>query len=237
MMSEEYKARVLYVEDDPTLGFITKENLEREGYFVDLIPDGKEGWKQFQKSEYDICILDVMLPGIDGFTLAGKIRDINKEVPIIFLTAKTLQEDKIEGLLAGADDYMLKPFSLRELELRMQIFLRRTGVKGFRKGKPETLIPVGILQLDFDNLQLKGENYEMKLTLREAELLKFFCENEGRVISREEILNSVWGEHNYFFGRSLDVFISRLRKYLKPDETLKIDNRHGIGFEFRVLKR
>jgi DNA-binding response OmpR family regulator len=234
-MTKAMNGRVLYVEDDPTLGFITKENLEREGYLVELVDDGVKGLDVFNQVSFDICILDVMLPGMDGFTLARKIRAVNKDIPIIFLTAKTLQEDKIEGLLTGADDYIVKPFSMRELELRMQIFLRRTGNQTINTEKVEEPLKVGRFQLDFNKLLLLGDDRkEVKLTLREAELLRFFCQNKDRVIAREEILTSVWGEHNYFFGRSLDVFISRLRKYLKADPGISIENRHGIGFEFRA---
>jgi DNA-binding response OmpR family regulator len=178
-----------------------------------------------------------MLPGMDGFELARKIREVNRQVPVIFLTAKTLQEDKIEGLMTGADDYIVKPFSLRELELRMGIFLRRAGFGGAKEQAKKQGIPIGNVCLDFDNLLLIDDAKEIQLTLREAELLRYFCENEGRVLEREEILKSVWGENNYFFGRSLDVFISRLRKYLQSDPGIRIENRHGIGFVFKVQQK
>jgi DNA-binding response OmpR family regulator len=232
-MSEDIK--ILYVEDDETLGYITQENLERKGYEVIWAQDGEEGWKSFTGDTFHICILDVMLPILDGFSLAKKIREADVNIPIIFVTAKTLQEDKIEGLMLGADDYIVKPFSLQELMLKIEIFLRRSNAVPYNGMNQEETLMIGAYKLDFNNLVLTDKfSKEYKLTLREAELLKFFNTNKEKLVTREQILEAVWGENDYFFGRSLDVFISRLRKYLKNDPGIIIENRHGVGFIFKV---
>jgi DNA-binding response OmpR family regulator len=226
------KKRILYVEDDETLGFITTENLERKGYEVFLSQDGESALKLFIAGSFDICLLDVMLPRLDGFTLARMIRQENEEVPIIFISAKSLPEDKIAGLLLGADDYIVKPFNIEELTLKIEIFLKRSQVN---KSSGETgLEQIGRCTLDTARLQLVCNEQMRKLTYREAELILFFSQNRNRLISREEILESVWGGNDYFAGRSLDVFISRLRKYFKDDPGVKIENRHGLGYIFEV---
>ena len=225
------KPRILYAEDDPTLRFITKENLERKGYLVLECEDGKQGLECFKTQSPDLCILDVMMPGVDGFTLARRIRERDQNIPILFVTAKTMKEDRIEGLILGADDYIVKPFSVEELILKIEVFLRRSGhstdtVSG-------NALAIGKLKLDIENLVLISPSGDQVLTHREAELLSFFIRNKNKLLSREFILESLWGENDYFLGRSLDVFISKLRKYLKADQSLRIENRHGIGF---VLK-
>ncbi len=223
-------AKILYVEDDENLGFVTKDNLEEEGFEIFHYSDGKEAFKNFKKEKYDLCLLDVMLPELDGFSLAEKIREQNQHIPIIFLTAKTLQEDKIEGLKIGGDDYITKPFSIEELALRMKVFLKRNTISDSDKEKDT--YSIGKYTFSFSQLMLDSDDGEQKLTHREAEVLKFLCDRQNSVIKREEILTQVWGRDDYFLGRSLDVFITRLRKMLAPDESLKIENVHGVGFRF-----
>ena len=222
------KPRILYAEDDPTLRFITSENLERKGYEVLECEDGRLGLERFKTENPDLCILDVMMPGIDGFTLARRIRERDQNIPILFVTAKTMKEDRIEGLVLGADDYIVKPFSIEELILKIEVFLRRSGQKSDLHMSNALII--GNFSLDSGNLLLKHPSGDQVLTQREADLLRFFIRNKNRLVSRESILEALWGENDYFFGRSLDVFISKLRKYLKADEKIKIENRHGIGF-------
>ncbi len=227
MMTE--KPKILYVEDDVYLSFVTMDNLELKGYSIIFCKDGKEALTTFRTTFFDLCILDVMLPTMDGFELARKIREINEHVPIIFLSAKSLKEDRITGLMAGGDDYITKPFSIEELCLKIEIFLKRSRVSGNKK-------PVrGEFQLheyifDYLNLQLKHKTKSIRLTNREADLLKYLCENKNKVVRKEEILNEVWDNDSYFNSRSLDVFISKLRKYLKDDPAIQINNVHGIGF-------
>lgn len=224
-------AKILYVEDDPNLGFVTKDNLEMEGYQIDHFKDGKEAYKSFCKEKYDLCLLDVMLPELDGFSLAEKIRKQNLQIPIIFLTAKTMQEDRIAGLKIGGDDYVTKPFSIEELSLRIKVFLKRKEVQKAitESGKSWS---IGKYTFNFDELTLKSETKTEQLTHREAEVLKFLCERKSQIIKREEILTAIWGRDDYFLGRSLDVFITRLRKMLNEDSAIKIENVHGVGFRF-----
>jgi len=226
--------QILYVEDDRTLGFITAENLERKGYKICHCENGTEAWELFRSKAFDLCILDVMLPDLDGFALAKRIRNTNQDVPILFVTAKSLQEDKIEGLMLGADDYIVKPFSIEELALRIEIFLRRSRIIENRMAKVAPVHQIGKFQLDFENLLILDGKNEIKLTYREAELIKYFCQHIGKLLTREQILFAVWGENDYFSGRSLDVFISRLRKYFKQDPSISIENRHGVGFIFKA---
>jgi DNA-binding response OmpR family regulator len=227
------KSRILYVEDDDTLGFITSENLERKGYDIVLSRDGQSALQLFRSEPFDLCLLDVMLPKLDGFTLARTIRKENEEIPIIFISAKTLTEDKIEGLLLGADDYIVKPFNIEELTLKIEIFLKRSGIR--RTEVTHTTIGIGTCILDMNLLQLDCGGNIKKLTFREAELISYFSRNRNKLISREEILEAIWGGNDYFSGRSLDVFISRLRKYFQDDPIVKIENRHGLGYVFQVL--
>lgn len=223
------KARIFYVEDDETLGFVTKDNLELSGYDVTHFLNGNEALDAFDPEQYDLCLLDVMLPGIDGFELATKIRKQSLQIPIIFLTAKSMKEDRIHGLLLGGDDYITKPFSIEELILKILVFLRRKEIVG---NIETTEFKIGSYHLDYKNLKLTTENNQKILTLKEAELLKFLSENKNEVLKRSDILVAVWGKDDYFLGRSLDVFISRLRKYLSEDDRIKITNRHGVGFIF-----
>ena len=225
------KAHLLYVEDDKSLSFVTRDNLELEGYQVTYCADGKKALDVFPNNNFDLCILDVMLPEVDGFTIAKEIRQKNAQVPIIFLTAKSLKEDKIHGLRLGADDYITKPFSIEELILKIEIFLKRSQI--VTKESP-TVFQVGQFNFDHKNLELSSDDSKKQLTQKEADLLRFFIENKNEVLKRAQILESLWGEDDYFMGRSLDVFISRLRKYLKSDTSLKIENIHGVGFRFNA---
>lgn len=225
-------ARILYVEDDKNLSFVTKDNLEEEGYNVHHFVDGKEAWRSFKKEKYDLCLLDVMLPELDGFSLAEKIREQNHQIPIIFLTAKTLQEDKIAGLKVGGDDYITKPFSIEELLLRIKVFLKRPSV--VNKALETQIYTIGKYKFDRPQLTLTSTTSEKKLTHREAEVLKYLCEHPNQVIKREDILTHIWGRDDYFLGRSLDVFITRIRKMIAGDEQLKIENIHGVGFRFQI---
>jgi DNA-binding response OmpR family regulator len=227
-------AKILYVEDDKTLSFITKENLERKGYSISFCEDGEQALRIFKSDNFDLCLLDVMIPKIDGFTVAKEIRKVNKDIPLIFLTARSLQEDKIHGLMIGADDYLVKPFSIEELYLKIEVFLKRKYVTGNAGNKQ--LFKIGGFTLNFDSLKLIYMNNEMRLTYREAELLRLLIINENTLLKRETILKSLWKEDDYFLGRSMDVFISRLRKYLKPDPNIKIENVHGTGFILRHYK-
>lgn len=225
------KPRILYVEDDETLKFITGENLEREGFEVIPASDGEEAWNLYQKQRPDICVLDVNLPKLDGFSLARRIRGADQDIPILFVTAKSLKEDKLEGLLLGGDDYLIKPFSIEELILKIRIFLRRSGVT--TGSVVSQTIRFGSFELEKSNLTLRHEGDEIMLTFKEAELLEFFINNSGKLLSREQILEALWGGNDYFAGRSLDVYISKLRKYLGSDPSVRIENRHGIGFIFK----
>ncbi|MFT4536161.1 MAG: DNA-binding response OmpR family regulator [Saprospiraceae bacterium] len=222
----EAKARILYVEDDETLGFVTRDNLEQNNYDIDHHMDGKSGLKAFEKKGYDLCLLDVMLPEMDGYELAENIRKHNSEIPILFLTAKSMKEDRIHGLKLGADDYITKPFSIEELILKIEVFLKRKYI-----ATPDSdEYKVGIFTLDYKNLKLISENSESNMTQKEADLMKLLVENIGNTLRREDILKKLWGENDYFLGRSMDVFISRLRKYIKSDSSLIIENVHGVGF-------
>ena len=226
------KPHLLYVEDDASLSFVTRDNLELNGYQVTYCADGRQAVQVIQNRKFDLCILDVMLPEIDGFTVAKEIRKRDIQVPILFLTAKSLKEDKIFGLRLGADDYITKPFSIEELLLKIEIFLRRSK---FSTLASPAQFKIGRYEFDYQNLSLTIKGQTKRLTQKEAELLKFFIENKNQVVKRSVILEQLWGEDDYFLGRSLDVFISRLRKYLRQDEQLRIENIHGVGFRFNAL--
>lgn len=222
--------RILLVEDDPGLGFVIKDNLAMKGYEVTLCADGEEGQKTFQQHAFDLCIFDVMMPKKDGFSLAETVREKNKEIPILFVTAKSMIEDKVAGFTAGGDDYITKPFSMDELCLRIEVFLRRTSNIS-QKGETFQL---GQYSFDSHNFVLSNATSSKPLTQKEAEVLKLLCLNKDRVLKREEILKAVWGDDDYFMGRSMDVFISKLRKYLKEDPGVQIVNYHGVGFRLEL---
>jgi DNA-binding response OmpR family regulator len=226
-------SHLLYVEDDESLSFVTKDNLELQGFKVTHCADGTQAMDTIKNHQYDLCILDVMLPDVDGFMIAQEIRKYDKQVPILFLTARSLKEDKIHGLRLGADDYITKPFSIEELILKVQIFLKRRNVVS-DSDKQSTEFNLGRFLFDYKNLELRLGDDTKKLTQKEADLLRFFIRNKNEVVKRSDILETLWGEDDYFMGRSLDVFISRLRKYLKQDENLKIENIHGVGFRLKI---
>lgn len=225
------KYKILYAEDDETLAFLTKDNLEQH-YDVFHCTDGEMCFETFKKEHFDLCIFDIMMPKMDGFDLAEKVRQINSEVPIIFLSAKTLKEDRIKGLRLGADDYLVKPFSIEELLLKIEIFLKRSQKNQVATEK--NIYTVGKYQFDSKNYLVFTDTEKISLTQREAELLKLFLDNKNAVMKREEILKSLWGNDDYFMGRSLDVFISRLRKILANEKGIAIENLHGIGFKFSM---
>ncbi|HRW74604.1 MAG: response regulator transcription factor [Lewinellaceae bacterium] len=221
--------QILYVEDDESLSFVTKDNLELQGYAVTHHADGKKALKDATHKAFDLMILDVMLPGVDGFTIAEEVRKVDSEVPILFLTAKSLKEDRIHGLKLGGDDYITKPYSIEELILRVEVFLKRK--KLFKPKEIEDVYAIGKLVLDYRNLLLQNGEEKSPMTQREADLLRYLAIHKNNVLKRGDILKEIWGEDDYFLGRSLDVFISRLRKYLKDDPTLAIENIHGVGFK------
>lgn len=224
------RKRILLVEDDPSLGFVIEDNLTLRGYEVVRCADGEKGEEAFGAMPFHLCILDVMLPKKDGFALARSIRGRNHQVPILFLTAKTMTEDKLQGFQTGADDYITKPFSLEELVYRIEVFLRRGQVLS----ATDAVFNVGKFQFDPFSFTLRHDDQEKTLTQKEAEVLKLLYRNRDRVLRREEILTHVWGNDDYFMGRSMDVFISKLRKYLKTDPGIQIVNYHGVGFRLEI---
>jgi len=222
--------KILLVEDDPSLGFVIKDSLSHKGYDVLLCSNGEEGHRAFEQQPFDLCIFDVMMPKKDGFTLAKDVREKNQNVPILFVTAKSMLEDKLAGFQSGGDDYIVKPFSMEELCMRIEVFLRRSGVDT----QQEKNFELGTFNFDCHNFVLNHSSGSKPLTQKEAEVLKLLCIHQERVLKREEILTKVWGDDDYFMGRSLDVFISKLRKYLKEDPSVQIVNYHGVGFRLEI---
>jgi two-component system response regulator VicR len=229
----ETKACILYVEDDLILSFVTRDNLMLKGYEVDFAEDGLKALEMTALRSYDLFIFDVMLPKMDGFTLATKIREKNVDTPIIFLTARSFMEDRIKGLQLGADDYITKPFSIEELVLKIEVFLRRSKIVPVENNR-KTVITIGEYAFDIANQHLSIAGKNQTLTYRECELLKLFVENLNQIVKREQILMKVWGNDQYFSSRSLDVFISRIRKLLKSDPSIKIENIHNIGYRMKI---
>jgi len=226
------KISILLAEDDINLGFVISDQLRAEGYHVSLTTDGVDALKRFNEQSYHLCIFDVMMPKKDGFTLARDIRKVNADIPILFLTAKSMTEDKIEGFNAGGDDYLTKPFSVEELNLRIKSLLKRVNI---RTDVPEEKVfGIGVFIFDAENLTLSLNNNVQSLTKKEAQILKLLYKFKDQVLPREVILNTVWGQDDYFVGRSLDVFITKLRKYLKDDEKIQILNVHGVGFKLEI---
>ena len=222
------KLSILLCEDDENLGMLLREYLNAKGYAADLQPDGEEGYKAFTKNKYDLCVLDVMMPKKDGFTLAQEIRQSNSEIPIIFLTAKTLKEDVLEGFKIGADDYLTKPFSMEELTFRIEAILRR--VRG-KKSKETSTYKLGRFTFDTQKQLLTIDDKQTKLTTKESELLALLCANANEILQREYALKTIWIDDNYFNARSMDVYITKLRKHLKEDESVEIINIHGKGYK------
>lgn len=229
----EKKASILYVEDDLTLSFVTRDNLMLKGYEVDFAEDGLKALEMIGLRNYDLFILDVMLPKMDGFALAAKIRETNVDTPIIFLTARSLMEDRIQGLRLGGDDYITKPFSIEELVLKIEVFLKRRKIIPLENNRT-TVIVLGEYSFNADNQQLYFADKVSTLTFRECELLRLFAQNLNQIVKREHILMKVWGNDQYFSSRSLDVFISRIRKLLKADPAIKIENIHNIGYRMKI---
>lgn len=226
------KAKILLAEDDTSLGFVIADQLRTEGYQVTLCSNGVEAYQRFNEDKFNICILDVMMPKKDGFTLAEDIRKFNADIPIIFLTAKTMMEDKAKGFAVGGDDYLTKPFSFEELHLRIKALLKRVNI--VIGEVDEKFIKLGDYTFDVENYKLVYPKYEKTLTKKEAQILRMLCKFKNQVAPREVILNAVWGQDDYFVGRSLDVFITKLRKYLADDPRVQITNIHGIGFKLEL---
>jgi DNA-binding response OmpR family regulator len=228
------KPKILLVEDDFNLGLVIQDFLSLEGYQVHLCRDGKEGLQKFNKNEYDLCLLDVMLPEKDGFSIAEDIRKVNRKIPIIFLTAKSLPEDKVKGFKAGGDDYITKPFNNEEFLLRIKAIIKRTAGTVIEEDENKGIYELNNYKFDSINLRLYINDTEKKLTKRESAILKLLTEHKNKVIERSLVLNLIWGDDNYFNGRSLDVFITKLRKYLADDDKIQINNLHGVGFKLEV---
>lgn len=226
------KIKILLVEDDANLGFIISDQLKSDGYEVTLCTDGAEGFQRFNTDAFHMCIFDVMMPKKDGFTLARDVRKINTTIPILFLTAKSSDEDKIEGFKSGGDDYLTKPFNVEELQLRVAAMLRRVNIQVVEDD--QSTYHLGDYVFDTLNFNLKHKNFEKHLTKKEAQILKILCKFKNQVVARDIVLTGVWGQDDYFVGRSLDVFITKLRKYLKEDERIQIANIHGIGFKLEI---
>jgi two-component system, OmpR family, response regulator len=230
------KYKILLVEDDPNLSLVLQDYLELMGYHITLCRDGEQGASAFKNQLFDLCILDIMMPKKDGFALAEEIRRNNKEIPIIFLTAKSLKEDRIKGFRIGGDDYVTKPFSTEELSFRIKAILKRSQPKYIMPDSSdlEKVYKIGRLTFDAMNLTISSGKTEQKLTRKEADLLKLLCINKNKILTREVALKTVWGDDDYFIGRSMDVFITKLRKYLKEDPTVSITNIHGTGFKLET---
>ena len=222
------KTKILLVEDDPNFGSVLKNYLELNDYDVKLCPDGASGYDQFVIGKYDICILDVMMPRKDGFTLAKEIREKDEHIPIIFLTAKTMKDDMMKGFNVGGDDYITKPFDSDVLLLRLKAILKRSAD---RTGDPhQKEFDLGKYHFNFDHRTISFGTISQKLSPKEAELLRMLCTHKNELLPRQKALREIWGDDNYFNARSMDVFITKLRKYLKDDPNLDIINIHGKGF-------
>jgi DNA-binding response OmpR family regulator len=227
---EGNELKVLLAEDDKNLGAVLKAYLEAKGYQTTLCINGKEAFDIYNKKKFDFCILDVMMPVKDGFTLAQEIRKLDKKVPILFLTAKSLQEDKLKGFELGGDDYLTKPFSMEELLVRMRAILRRIN-EGQGGESKSHIYKIGRLTFDYTRQILTSPATETKLTSKEAELLRLLCENANDTLDRSIALNRIWQDDSYFNARSMDVYITKLRKYLKDEPSVELLNVHGIGFK------
>jgi DNA-binding response OmpR family regulator len=226
------KSRILLAEDELSLGYLIKDNLVEAGYEVILCPDGQTAIDQFTKEHFDICLLDVMMPNKDGFTVLKGIRQQNTQIPILMITAKSMEEDRIHGFEIGADDYICKPFSIQELLKRIDVFLRRT--RTLHSEKPITF-QIGKITFLYSEQRIVSGKDVYDITQREAELLLFLCNNPGRLLTREEILVAVWGKDDFYLGRSMDVYMTKLRKYLKTDESIRLETIHGTGFRFNAI--
>ncbi len=228
----EQKTKLLLAEDDENLGLLLKEYLVAKGFEADLYPDGEAAYKGFMKEHYDICILDIMMPKKDGFTLAKDVRIVNPDIPIIFLTAKNLKDDVLEGFKLGADDYITKPFSMEELIFRIEAILRRTTQES--QSSVQQIFTLGKYSFDTRKQLLSDGEKTVKLTTKESDLLKLLCQNANKVLERNYALKSIWIDDNYFNARSMDVYITKLRKHLKDEPSVEIINVHGKGYKLIV---
>lgn len=224
--------KILLAEDDLNLGIPLVDYLETEGFDVKLCRNGHSALNAFQRNSFDLCLLDIMMPQMDGFSLAKKIRTQNKQIPILFITAKSLKEDKLKGYLLGADDYITKPFDEEELLWKIKAITRRLSTLPTQK--PTTIVAIGRYTFDVYNQSLIFKNHHRRITEKESSILKYLFDHQNNLIKRENMLLDLWGENDYFLGRSLDVFISKIRKYLKEDPRLSIENVFGVGFIFNV---
>lgn len=225
--------KILLIEDDPNLGFMVQENLELRGYTVKRCMNGVDGINAYRAEQFDLCLVDVMMPKKDGFSFAREVRTNDQRTPLIFLTAKAMKEDKIEGFEIGADDYVTKPFSMEELVLRIQAVLKRTTAS-VQQQKEQSSFTIGMYEFDYERQLLQRGTKKQKLTTKEADLLKLLCLHLNSTLPREAALKTIWGNDSYFNGRSMDVFISRLRSYLKSDSSIEIINVHSVGYKLVV---
>jgi two-component system, OmpR family, response regulator len=221
-------AKILVVEDDESLGFLIKDSLDSHGWTVDLYKDGEKGLSGFHSHSYDLCVLDIMLPKKDGYDVASEIRKYNTSIPIVFLTAKSQTQDKIRGFQVGADDYVCKPFSIDEFKYRLEAILRRSHSN--QDLRQQDILKVSRSTLNIPNLTLDANGEVTRLTYKECKLLQLFFAHAGKVIERDIFLKTVWENDGFFVARSMDVFVSRLRKYLKKDTDLSIENIRGVGY-------
>lgn len=226
------RATILLAEDDEQLGYVIKDSLEDAQFEVIHCTDGQSAIDSYDKSKIDLCLLDVMMPVKDGFAVAKKIRQMSDVVPILFITARSMEDDRIKGFQTGADDYIAKPFSIKELIMRIEVFLKRTK-KLHSDGKVQ--FTIGKMNFSFTDLKLNYGDQVSSLTQREADLLKFLCEQPNKVLKREEVLLHVWGKDDYFLGRSMDVFMAKLRKHFKADPEIMLETIHGVGFRFNAI--
>jgi len=230
---EHLRQNILLLEDDPNLGIVIQENLQMRGYDVTLCTDGEAGKKAYGRQPYDLCLVDVMMPKKDGFTFAREVRRIDEKTPIVFLTAKAMKEDRIEGFTIGGDDYVTKPFSMEELILRIQAVLKRTTGAG-TAARQENSYALGKYAFDVVARTLSSGDRSQRLTTKEADLLALLCQYRNDVLPREIALKRIWGDDSYFNSRSMDVFLSKLRNYLKDDDRLEILTVHGKGVKLRT---
>jgi DNA-binding response OmpR family regulator len=227
--------KILLLEDDSNLGLVIQENLEMRGYGVTLCTDGVTGQEQFKKEKYDLCLVDVMMPKKDGFTFVRELRADGINIPIIFLTARSLKKDRIEGLQIGADDYITKPFSMEELLLRIEAVLRRSSHVPAAT-EQDMIYSLGSIIFDANNQLLTFQGKKQKLTTKESELLRLLCIHKNTILPRDTALKEVWHSDNYFASRSMDVYISRLRSYLKKEQSIEIITIHGKGIKLVVAE-
>jgi len=226
----------LLAEDDPNLGSILRNYLDAKGFTTHLCLNGQEASDAFASQPFDFVILDIMMPVKDGFTVATEIRTRNRKVPILFLTARSQQDDKLKGFSAGADDYLTKPFSMEELLVRMQAILRRVDDQSDASGQPDNMYKIGGHLFDFNRQVLTYKGKEQKLTSKEAALLRLLCQHSNKVLDRSEALTRIWNDDSYFNARSMDVYIVKLRKYLRQDPQVELINVHGVGFKLVINK-